>query len=376
LVITSYDHQTPPQLILLTNKQKKTNRKMPLTPATHVIPILSGKGGVGKSSVTAQLALALCLRGRNVAVLDLDLTGPNMHRMLGVESARVVMGEGGGMRAVVVHEEVRPAKRPRQDLEDANGGETHEARSRQPESADQPQDVARGAHETRAQGAEEEELGSLSVMSLGFLLGRSTAAIWRGPKKSAMVRDLLTRTLWPGRVDVLLVDTPPGTSDEHITLLEALAAGSSLPGGAGLAGAVVVTTPQAVSVADVRKELRFCEVAGARVLGVLENMAGFVCPHCAACAAVFGRGGGEALARERGVAFLGAVPLDPALGRLVEEGVRPAYPSGTEGGGGEGLRVREGERLVEKYTSCVLWGVFDAVVGRVLGQIGGVGDIG
>ena len=332
---------------------------MPLTPATHVIPVLSGKGGVGKSSATTQLALALCLRGRNVAVLDLDLTGPNMHRMLGVESARVVMGEGGGMRAVVVHEEVRPATRRRQDLEDANGGETHEARSRQPESADQPQDVARGAHETRAedeQGAEEKELGSLSVMSLGFLLGRSTAAIWRGPKKSAMVRDLLTRTLWSGRVDVLLVDTPPGTSDEHITLLEALAAGSSLPGGARLAGAVVVTTPQAVSVADVRKELRFCEVAGARVLGVLENMAGFVCPHCAACAAVFGRGGGEALARETGVAFLGAVPLDPALGRLVEEGVRPAYPSGTEGRG-RGLRVRRGAVGGEVYELCALGGV-------------------
>jgi Mrp family chromosome partitioning ATPase len=345
---------------------------MPLTPATHVIPVLSGKGGVGKSSATTQLALALCLRGRNVAVLDLDLTGPNMHRMLGVESARVVMGEGGGMRAVVVHEERRSRKRRR---EDANGG-AHGAQDRLEQPQNETQETAQHQADAPVDDDQdgEEELGSLSVMSLGFLLGRSTAAIWRGPKKSAMVRDLLTRTLWPGRVDVLLVDTPPGTSDEHITLLEALAEGSTLPGGARLAGAVVVTTPQAVAVSDVRKELGFCATAGARVLGVLENMAGFVCPHCAACAAPFGRGGGEALAAEKGVVFLGAVPLDPALGRLVEEGARPVYPKGTEvGGGGAGrtLRVREGEGLVEKYTSCVLWGVFDGVVGKVLEQIEG-----
>ena len=140
-----------------------------------------------------------------------------------------------------------------------------------------------------------------------------------------MVRQFLRDVHW-GPTSYLLIDTPPGTSDEHISLIETLLL-ETRP--AQLAGAVVVTTPQAVATADVRKELNFCKKTGVKVLGVLENMAGFVCPWCEGCTNVFGNGGGRVMAREFGVRFLGSVPVDPQFGTLVEEGTRPVYPAGT-----------------------------------------------
>ncbi|XP_061848838.1 cytosolic Fe-S cluster assembly factor NUBP2 [Colius striatus] len=155
--------------------------------------------------------------------------------------------------------------------------------------------------------------GSISLMSIGFLLERpDDAVVWRGPKKNALIKQFVADVAW-GELDVLVVDTPPGTSDEHLAVVEALRPHTAL-------AAVLVTTPQAVAVADVRRELTFCRKTGVRVLGLVENMSGFVCPHCSECTNIFSKGGGEELARHAGVPFLGCVPLDPQLSQSLEEG--------------------------------------------------------
>jgi predicted RNA-binding Zn-ribbon protein involved in translation (DUF1610 family) len=216
-------------------------------------------------------------------------------------------------------------------------------------------------------------------MSLGFLLReRGDAVVWRGPKKTAMVRQFLTDVLW-GEVDYLLIDTPPGTSDEHISLAETLLK-NALPG--QVAGAVVVTTPQAVATADVRKELNFCSKTGINVIGVVENMSGFVCPNCSKCTNVFSSGGGKVIAQEFNVKFLGSVPIDPQFVMLVEVGRRPVYPVGTEvngqdlGGQESGepkADVKDPGQLVEKYKSCSLCLIFKVITKDVMAVVEGRG---
>ncbi|KAJ3124175.1 Nucleotide-binding protein 2 [Nowakowskiella sp. JEL0407] len=150
-------------------------------------------------------------------------------------------------------------------------------------------------------------------MSIGFLLDRQDdPIIWRGPKKTAMIKQFLEDVDW-GNIDYLIIDTPPGTSDEHISVAENLK--NFNPD-----GAVIVTTPQAVALADVRKELNFCKKVKIPILGVVENMSGFICPHCAECSDLFSKGGGEAMASEFNVDFLGRVPIDPALTTQIEQG--------------------------------------------------------
>lgn len=230
-------------------------------------------------------------------------------------------------------------------------------------------------------------------MSLAFLLPtRSSSVVWRGPKKTAMVRQFLSSILWPPGTDYLLIDTPPGTSDEHISLAETLlklTSSSASPSAASkLAGAVLVTTPQAISTSDVRKELNFCRQTAIPILGVLENMAGFVCPHCSTCTDVFSRGGGQTMASEFDVSFLGSVPLDPQFGRLVEEGRRASYPVGTEVEGRMFEGIGEGEDgpggteaqgrglLVENYPSCALCPIFKRIAAELVGKIEGDGAAG
>lgn len=276
--------------------------------------------------MTTQLALSLSRAGHSVGVLDVDLTGPSMPRMFNIESAKVTQAPGGWL-PVLVH----------------------------------PADEAAG-------------IGELRCMSLGFLLReRGDAVVWRGPKKTAMVRQFLSDVLW-GELDYLLIDTPPGTSDEHISLAETLLRDGK-PGQLG--GAVVVTTPQAVATADVKKELNFCAKTGIKVIGVVENMSGFVCPNCSECSNLFSSGGGKAMADEFHVKFLGTVPIDPQFVMLIETGRRPVYPEGTSVNGQEfGAKtngttqpapdLKESSKLVQKYESCSLCPVYKDITKQIL----------
>ncbi|KAH8805838.1 P-loop containing nucleoside triphosphate hydrolase protein [Xylogone sp. PMI_703] len=303
---------------------------MSLDKVKHIVLVLSGKGGVGKSSVTTQLALSLTRAGHSVGVLDVDLTGPSMPRMFNIESSKVTQAPGGWL-PVLVH----------------------------------PADPAAG-------------IGELRCMSLGFLLqDRGDAVVWRGPKKTAMVRQFLSDVLW-GETDYLLIDTPPGTSDEHISLAETLLK-SAKPG--QVAGAVVVTTPQAVATADVRKELNFCVKTRIHVIGVVENMSGFVCPNCSECTDVFSSGGGKTMAEEFNVRFLGSVPIDPQFVMLIETGKRPTYPAGTSVNGQNfGAELNGGPRsesdtgrreyLVDKYQDCSLCAVYKDITNQVIEIVG------
>ncbi|KAK4987837.1 cytosolic Fe-S cluster assembly factor cfd1, partial [Elasticomyces elasticus] len=183
---------------------------MSLDNVGSIILVLSGKGGVGKSSITTQLALSLSLQGHSVGVLDVDLTGPSIPRFFGIENAKVRQAPEGWVPVPV-----------------------HEAHALQHSATD-------GADGTLK---DHRHIGALHCMSLGFLLGnRGDAVVWRGPKKTAMVRQFLSDVHW-GQLDYLLIDTPPGTSDEHISLVETLLK-NAMPG--QVAGAVVVTTPQAI----------------------------------------------------------------------------------------------------------------------------------
>lgn len=226
-----------------------------------IVLVLSGKGGVGKSSVASQLAWSAAAAGNTVGLLDVDICGPSVPRMAGKPSGAAVHSSGTGWSPVWVSDR-------------------------------------------------------LAVMSVGFMLpGKDDAIIWRGPRKNGLIRQFLTDVAW-GPLDMLVIDTPPGTSDEHISIVQFLAQ-------ANLAGAVIVTTPQEVAMADVRKELSFCARTKLPVLGVIENMAGIRCASCGTEQWPFApaNGGGAGLASQAGVPFLGRLPLDPALTAACEEGV-------------------------------------------------------
>jgi len=221
--------------------------------------VLSGKGGVGKSTATVQIAATLRSKGHKVGILDIDLCGPSIPRMVGMEGHDVLTTPDGKWIPVAI-----------------NGDKC------------------------------------FSIMSIAFFLeNKSDAIIWRGPKKNSMIKQLLTSIAWD--VDYLVIDTPPGTSDEHISVMENIR-------GIAVLGAVLVTTPQLVAVDDVNRELTFCKRTGIKVAGIIENMAGFVCPNCAECTNILATGGGEQLAERAKVPFLGRVPIDPNLTRCTESG--------------------------------------------------------
>lgn len=326
-----------------------------------------------------------------MGVLDVDLTGPSIPRLLGLEDAKITQAPGGWLPVEVHASQLLP---PIPDVPETRINGTTEDGS----GIHTPTTTSSNTTAT----ASARPIGPLYAISLGFLLpSRSSAVVWRGPKKTAMVRQFLTDVLWPP-LDYLLIDTPPGTSDEHISLAETLlqqtvvSSPNTLP---KLAGAVIVTTPQAVAVSDVRKELSFCRKVGIGVLGVVENMSGFVCECCGEQTNLFGKGGGEVMAQEFGVKFLGRVPVDGQWGLLVEEGTRPGYgtnakretedeeheedvndseeevetatrnqaidPAGREKSKG-GEQEREDSLLVDKYRSCLLASVFEAVTTQLV----------
>ncbi|RDI98160.1 iron-sulfur cluster carrier protein ApbC [Dyella solisilvae] len=214
----------------------------PLPGVKNIIVVASGKGGVGKSTVSANLALALAAEGAKVGVLDADIYGPSQPRMLGI--------------------------------------------SGKPQSPDGKTIVPMEAH-------------GLQAMSIGFLVDEETPMIWRGPMVTQAMMQLLNDSRWE-QLDYLVVDLPPGTGDIQLTLSQ------KVP----VAGAVIVTTPQDIALLDARKALKMFEKVEVPVLGVVENMATHVCSNCGHEEHIFGEGGGERMAAQYGVAYLGSLPLD------------------------------------------------------------------
>jgi len=221
----------------------------------QVFMVMSGKGGVGKSTMAASIATAFAEKGMRTGLLDVDVHGPSIARIMGLT----------GMPLDSVNGKIQPY--PYSD--------------------------------------------NLKIISMqGFLQHQDDAVIWRGPLKIGVIKQFLTDVDW-GPLDVLVIDSPPGTGDEPLTIAQ------FIPG----CGAIVVTTPQGVALADVRKSLNFCRQLGMNIVGVIENMSGYICPECGHHAAIFKVGGGEALAREFNVPFLGRMPLDPLVVMACDDGV-------------------------------------------------------
>ena len=218
------------------------------------ILVMSGKGGVGKSTVASYVALLLSAEGHKVGLLDVDLHGPTIPHLMNVQGGLDMPEEGV----------VRPYR-----FSD-----------------------------------------TLSIVSLEMVLGdKDTAVIWRGPLKISAIRQFISDIDW-GDLDYLVVDSPPGTGDEPLTVAQ------TIPD----AEALIVTTPQEVSLADVRKSINFCRQVNMKIIGVVENMDGFVCPHCGDKVSIFGSGGGKRMAAQMEVPLLGEIPLDTEMVEMGDNG--------------------------------------------------------
>ncbi|XP_069137542.1 uncharacterized protein [Argopecten irradians] len=224
----------------------------------HKILVLSGKGGVGKSTVASLLAGALASRSQKVGVVDLDICGPSIPKLLDVEGKPIVNSQYGWKPLVSPHYNVK-------------------------------------------------------VMSVGSLLASDTnSVVFRGPRKSGLIKRFIKDTYW-GRLDFLICDTPPGTSDEHLTVIKVLK--NVKPD-----GAIIVTTLQQVALATIRKEINFCKKMGVRVLGLVGNMESYICPCCGEISELFPSKGLENLAAEFNIPILGRLPLDQEVTQSCEAG--------------------------------------------------------
>ncbi|MDP8228501.1 MAG: Mrp/NBP35 family ATP-binding protein [Candidatus Electryoneaceae bacterium] len=221
----------------------------------HIVIVLSGKGGVGKTTVSVNLAVSLALSGKQVGLLDIDIHGPSVPRMLDITKERVhVIGSS---------------------IETAHYGE------------------------------------NLKVMSIGLMLNnQDSALVWRGPMKMKMITQFLGDVKW-GALDYLIIDSPPGTGDEPLSIVELIP---------NIDGAVIVTTPQQISTSDVRKSINFCRKTKLNILGVVENMSGFICPDCGSRHDIFQSGGGKKMATDMDVPFLGTIPIEPAIVEACDNG--------------------------------------------------------
>jgi Mrp family chromosome partitioning ATPase len=228
-------------------KDQDASVKKSLQKIKNKFIVLSGKGGVGKTSVSVNLAIALADKGFNVGIMDVDLHGPDVPRMLGLK----------GMLDMDANQKLRPMEY---------------------------------SHNLKA----------VSIESL--IAGKDEAIIWRGPLKYSAIRQFISEVEW-GELDYLIIDSPPGTGDEPLTVAQTISD----------AKAIIVTTPQEVSLADVRKSISFCNVVKMEMLGLIENMSGFTCPHCQEMVELFGSGGGEKTAEAAGIPFLGKIPFDPNI---------------------------------------------------------------
>lgn len=235
-------------------RQAKVNKAM--TRIAHKMAVMSGKGGVGKSTVAANLSLSLTEKGFQVGLLDADMHGPTIPKLLGIEDEKLGADEAGILPAIVPP--------------------------------------------------------GLKVVSMGLLLSdRDTPVIWRGPMKMGAISQFLGEVFW-GDLDYLIVDLPPGTGDEPLSIAQLIPK---------MDGSVVVTTPQEVALTSVRKCINFSKNLNIPVIGIVENMSGFVCPHCGHKVNIFKTGGGESAAKEFGIPFLGRIPLEPEIVESGENGV-------------------------------------------------------
>ncbi len=236
-------------------KQQEKEAEERLSKIKYKIAVLSGKGGVGKSFVTANLAFALAYRGRRVGVLDADIHGPSIPKMMGVEGQFIEATADGKLIPVTA------------------------------------------------------PLG-VKVVSIGLMLpAEDTPVIWRGPMKTSFIREVLAYTDW-GELDYLLIDLPPGTGDEQLTIMQLIK---------GLTGVIIVTIPSEVSKIVVVKAIMFAKKLNARIIGIIENMSYFECPD-GSRHYIFGKGAGEKIAKEYGIKFLGGIPIDPRIAKANDEG--------------------------------------------------------
>ncbi|MFL5679078.1 MAG: P-loop NTPase, partial [Chloroflexota bacterium] len=219
----------------------------------NIIAVASGKGGVGKSTVSVNLAVALAQSGASVGLLDADITGPNIPLMMGVD----------GQPKASANNKITPLERH-----------------------------------------------GVKVISIQFFVPEGQPIVWRGPLIGGAIQQFLRDVEW-GDLDYLVIDLPPGTSDAQLTLAQAVP----------ISGTVLVTTPQEVALADVTKALAMLKRMSVPVIGIVENMTGFVCSHCGEVTEIFGRGGGERFAKEHGIEFLGGIPLDVTVRQGGDVGV-------------------------------------------------------
>lgn len=217
------------------------------------VVVLSGKGGVGKSTVAVNLAVGLALEGKKVGLIDVDVHGPSIPKLLNLENVKLQATEDGKIIPIGFGE-------------------------------------------------------NLKIVSIGFFLQNSDdPIIWRGPLKMSYIRQVVKDVIWED-LDYLIFDCPPGTGDEPLSVVQVIS---------DVTGAVIVTTPQQVSISDVRKSVNFCHQLNMPIVGVVENMSGLLCPHCNKEINLFKKGGGEEMAKEMEIPYLGHIPLDP---NVVESG--------------------------------------------------------
>ncbi|MCG9479395.1 MAG: Mrp/NBP35 family ATP-binding protein [Actinomycetia bacterium] len=229
--------------------------------------VFSGKGGVGKTTVAVNLAYSLMSKGNKVGLLDIDIHGPNVIKVLGLEKEKLT---GSGQK-------IKPI----------------------------------------------EVFSHMKVMSTASLLEtEDSPVIWRGPLKMKIIRQFLTDVQW-GKLDYLIIDSPPGTGDEPLSIAQLMP---------DITGGIVVTTPQKIATMDARKSIRFAQQLKLPYIGVVENMSGFLCPHCGKRIDIFKTGGGQEIAKELGVDFLGRIPYDPKVMSLSDEGhvYLKDYKNGTQ----------------------------------------------